>query len=102
MAKMTAQELKELLVVGKEKYEIYCGICHGVGGKGDGNVAGKMLKRPPNLTSDLYKGYSEGRLYNVVTNGWGLMGGYGSQVPKENERWAIVNYVKKLQGFKGH
>jgi len=95
---LSADEIKDLTAVGEEKYQIYCGVCHGAKGLGDGPIAGKMLKRPPNLTSGTYKGYSDGRIYNVVTNGWGLMGGYGSQVPEENERWAIVNYVRTLQG----
>jgi len=95
---LTAAEIKDLKTVGKEKYEIYCGVCHGNQGKGDGPISAKMLKTPPNLTTDVYKGYSEGRIYNVVTNGWGLMGGYGTQVPNDNERWAIVDYVRTLQG----
>lgn len=101
MRTMNAQDIKELSAIGKEKYEIYCGVCHGNTGKGDGSIAKKMLKMPPNLTSDIYKAYSQGRIFNVVTNGWGLMGGYGSQVPEENERWAIVSYVRQLQGMKG-
>lgn len=93
-------DVKELLIfkkVGKQKYDIYCGICHGVNGRGKGSIASKMLKAPPSLVTDVYKSYSDGRLYSVVTNGWGLMGGYASQVPVERERWAIVNYVRELQ-----
>lgn len=94
---LTKEELLDFEKVGKRKYEIYCGICHGNTGLGDGSIASKMLKRPPSLVSDIYSGYSDGRLFHVVTNGWGLMGGYASQVPEENERWAIVDYVRKLQ-----
>lgn len=94
---LSAEEIKSLKTVGAEKYQIYCGVCHGEKGLGDGPIAQKMLKTPPSLVSDVYKGYSDGRIYNVVTNGWGLMGGYGSQVPRDDERWAIVNYVRTLQ-----
>lgn len=102
MGTLTAADIDSLKTVGQEKYVIYCGVCHGDKGLGDGPIAEKMLKRPPNLTSNVYRGYSDGRIYNVVTNGWGLMGGYGSQVPEENERWAIVNYVRTLQGKGGY
>jgi len=102
LGSLNAQDIKDLKAVGQEKYQIYCGVCHGAKGMGDGPIAGKMLKRPPSLVSDVYKGYSDGRIFNVVTNGWGLMGGYGSQVPEENERWAIVNYVRTLQGRGGY
>jgi len=98
---LTKAELLEFNEFGKTKYEIYCGICHGNSGLGDGSIADKMLKSPPSLVTDVYKGYSDGRLFHVVTNGWGLMGGYGSQVPVEIERWAIVDYVRKLQGLSG-
>jgi mono/diheme cytochrome c family protein len=95
---LSAEEIEDLKAVGAEKYQIYCGVCHGEKGLGNGPISKKMLKMPPNLTTPNYVGYSDGRLYNVVTNGWGLMGGYGSLVPQENERWAIVNYVRTLQG----
>ena len=94
---LTKEELLEFSKVGKRKYEIYCGICHGNQGLGDGSIASKMLKRPPSLVTDTYKSYSDGRLFHVVTNGWGLMGGYASQIPEEDERWAIVDYLRKLQ-----
>lgn len=98
---LTKEELLDFEKVGKRKYEIYCGICHGNTGLGDGSIASKMLKRPPSLVTGTYKAYSDGRLFHVVTNGWGLMGGYASQVPEENERWAIVDHVRKLQNSSG-
>ena len=94
---LTKEELLKLTKVGQAKYEIYCGICHGNKGLGNGSIAEKMLKRPPNIVDGTYRSYSDGRLFHVVTNGWGLMGGYASQVPVENERWAIVNHLRKLQ-----
>jgi mono/diheme cytochrome c family protein len=94
---LTKEEILKLEKVGKKKYEIYCGICHGNKGLGNGSIAEKMLKRPPSLVDSTYKSYSEGRLFHVVTKGWGLMGGYASQIPEENERWAIVNHIRSLQ-----
>lgn len=86
---------------GQQKYEINCAICHGSKGDGLGNLVklrgDMLLKKPPSLLSDTYKKYSDGRLYYIITYGWGLMGNYGTQITDENERWAVVNYVRELQ-----
>lgn len=94
----------EVLLQGKKVYEIYCGICHGLGGKGDGNVAPKMALKPPSLLSDKIrdlKEYPDGRIYHVIVNGQGVMGAYGAQIgslpENENDRWMVVNYVRSLQ-----
>ena len=97
---LTKEELLKLSQIGKVKYEIYCGICHGPRGLGDGSIADKMLKRPPNIVDSKYRSYTDGRLFHVVTKGWGLMGGYVSQIPKDLERWAIVDHLRYLQKTK--
>ncbi len=94
---LSAEELIHYETVGSEKYRIYCGVCHGMEGKGDGPIATKMLKAPPSLVQGTYQSYTDGRLYYVVTEGWGLMGSYASQIPDLNDRWAVVNYVRQLQ-----
>ncbi len=94
---LTFDELIFFQDTGREKFEIYCGVCHGSTGKGDSLVAAKMLKKPPNLTQARFVSYTDGRLYNIVTNGWGLMGGYLSQITSEKDRWAVVDYVRLLQ-----
>lgn len=87
--------------LGQQKYEINCAICHGSKGDGYGALVEKrgdlLLKKPPSLLDDSYKKYSDGRMYFVITYGWGLMGNYGTQITDENERWAVVNYIRELQ-----
>lgn len=86
---------------GQEKYNINCAVCHGVKGDGLGILVEKkgdlLLKKPPSLLTDTYQKYSDSRLYYVITYGWGLMGNYGTQITNDNERWAVVNYVRELQ-----
>jgi mono/diheme cytochrome c family protein len=41
----------KLIAEGKEVYEENCVACHGAGGKGDGELAAKLVKRPPDLTA---------------------------------------------------
>lgn len=102
---ISAEELFKYENIGQEKYKIYCGICHGDKGDGKGQlveVAGKSLVTlPPSLIQDKYKGYSEGKIYYVITYGWGLMGKYSTQITDEKERWAVANYVKQLQKMSG-
>jgi mono/diheme cytochrome c family protein len=80
---------------GKLMYEAYCKHCHGAKGEGDGKVADKYAG-VANLRGDSYLGISEGHIFQVITNGAGLMRPHGSQVSPE-DRWKIAKYVKVLQ-----
>jgi mono/diheme cytochrome c family protein len=82
---------------GAEKYRIYCGVCHGKTGLGDGTVAPAMALKPPSLVAEKIQNYKDGRLYHIITDGQGVMGSYAAQIFEPNDRWAIVNYVRHLQ-----
>lgn len=94
---LVADFSKETLQLGKKKFDIYCSVCHGALGAGDGPVAEKMLLRPPPLLSDKVKGFSDGRIFHIVTDGQGVMGSYLVQIQDEKARWSLVNYVRTLQ-----
>lgn len=85
------------LSLGKAKFEVYCMVCHGPGGKGDGPVAAKFMVPVKALVSDQAKAFKDGRIFHVITEGQGLMGSYANQITDENTRWAVVNYVRTLQ-----
>ncbi len=86
----------ENLARGKQMYETFCLVCHGVEGKGDGPVIPKF-PAPPSYKTNPVKDYPEGRLFHVVTRGVGLMSSYASQISVE-DRWKLVQYVQTLQG----
>lgn len=98
-----------LLERGQQRYNIYCSVCHGQQGNGLGSVAlrAKALDAqkwgwvdPKSLVADNAKGYSNGELFHIVSQGVSTMKGYGSQiVPRD--RWAIVAYVRALQKTQG-
>lgn len=88
---------KTTLELGKKKYDIYCSVCHGSLGMGDGPVAGKMILKPPMLVSQKVKDFSDGRIFHIITDGQGVMGSYLTQIQEEDSRWAIVNYIRTLQ-----
>ncbi len=106
----TAEELRmnpypiteDGLAKGKELYEIYCGICHG--NKGDGNgwlvdEANSNVKYPAQptsyLTDDLINA-ENGRYYHAIQYGKGVMGGYTDKLSYE-ERWQVIHYIRSLQ-----
>lgn len=89
----------ENLAKGKEQYMIYCSLCHGVLGKGDGFLytSKKFPVKPTTLVEDYVQSKPDGELYHIITMGSisGLMGPHGAQVSREN-RWNIINYVRTL------
>lgn len=87
----------EILNVGHKYFDIYCSICHGVTGEGNGNVAVMMDAKPRNLISAEAKAYTDGRIFHAMSAGRGVMRPYISQIPDPEIRWKIVNYVRSLQ-----
>ena len=87
----------EIVELGKYKYEVYCGMCHGAKGDGKGDVGLKMLVPPRNFLEERVRDLSDGRYYWAIVKGFGTMGHYANQVRTEKERWAVVNYMRILQ-----
>ncbi len=88
---------RALLDLGRARFDAYCGVCHGVDGTGESVVATKMaLRPPPSLVDAERRGYSRERLFQVATQGYGLMAGYADLLSHE-ERWAVVSYLQALQ-----
>ena len=86
----------DLLQRGRERYDIYCSPCHGRTGDGDGMVVRRGFKTPQSLHQDRLRESPPGYYFDVMTNGFGDMSGYASQVPVA-DRWAIAAYVQALQ-----
>ncbi|CAI8341491.1 MAG: cytochrome c [Flavobacteriaceae bacterium] len=81
---------------GKELYNIYCAVCHG--NKGDGQ--GILMKREKILGipsySDVGRSINEGSIYHTIYFGKNSMGSYANQLNDE-ERWLVTHYVLKLK-----
>ena len=93
-----AQVTAESLERGRDRYEIYCTVCHGTEGLGDGAVAPSLANAVRNLTDDRVVRSSDGWVYGVITHGFGaLMPEYGSRITPE-DRWHVVNYMRTLGG----
>jgi mono/diheme cytochrome c family protein len=81
---------------GRERFDIYCSPCHGRTGQGDGMVVQRGYRRPPSFHQDRLRDAPVGHFFDVITNGFGAMPDYASQV-RVGDRWAIIAYVRALQ-----
>ena len=84
---------------GKVQYDIFCKVCHGESGGGDGYLytSGLFPAKPTSLIEAYVKNKPDGEIYYVITAGSisGLMGPHGSQI-QPDDRWKIINYVRTL------
>ena len=100
LAKQTLKNPLDSLSVdlerGKALYDIYCGICHGNRGDGQGNLVKreKILGIPS--YDDAGRAINEGSIYHTIYYGKNAMGSYAGQL-KEEERWQVVSYVLELK-----
>jgi hypothetical protein len=101
---------------GRQRFNIFCSVCHGLSGEGDGRIVQRGFTRPPayypvkGKSLDYYSRYYKlrerkevplyevpvGHIYDVITNGFGAMPDHAAQIPVR-DRWAIVGYVRVLQ-----
>jgi mono/diheme cytochrome c family protein len=85
-----------MLERGRERFNIYCAPCHSRIGDGKGMIVQRGFKNPPDYTEDRLMKIPVGHFVNVMTNGYGSMSEYKSQV-SISDRWAIAAYIRALQ-----
>lgn len=86
----------DLLYRGRERFEIFCSPCHGRTGDGQGMIIERGFKNPETFHQDRLREVEIGYFFDVMTNGFGQMSDYASQVPVA-DRWAIAAYIRTLQ-----
>lgn len=86
----------KLLARGRQRFDIYCSVCHGQAGYGDGMVVQRGFKLPPSLHEERLRNAPAGHFFDVISNGFGAMPPYREMI-KTTDRWAIVAYVRALQ-----
>jgi hypothetical protein len=88
---------KEVLERGRERYNIFCAPCHSRVGDGNGFVPSRgFARKPPSYHIPRLQKAPVGYFYDVITEGFGIMSDYSSQIPPR-DRWNIVAYVRALQ-----
>jgi mono/diheme cytochrome c family protein len=86
----------ELLARGRERYGIYCAVCHGAAGRGDGFVTTRGFPPPPSYLESRLRAAPAAHFYDVISNGYGVMYSYADRV-EPADRWAIAAYIRVLQ-----
>ena len=81
---------------GRERYDIFCSVCHGLTGHGDGMIVRRGFRQAANFHDDRLRQAPVGHFFDAITNGWGAMPSYAAQIPVQ-DRWAIIAYVRALQ-----
>jgi mono/diheme cytochrome c family protein len=81
---------------GQQRFNIYCTPCHGRLGDGNGMVVQRGLRQAASFHQDRLRQEKAGYFFDVITNGFGAMPDYATQIPVR-DRWLIVAYVRALQ-----
>ena len=81
---------------GHDRFSIYCQPCHDARGEGKGILFQRGNVPTANLHQDNIRNYPDGQIFDVITNGKGLMAAYRWPIPAA-DRWAIVAYVRVLE-----
>ena len=86
---------------GQERFNIYCSVCHGYSGVGNGLVAqnDEYNVIVTSILSETLDDKSDGYFYDIISNGKNNMKGYSGQI-NEEDRWAIVTYIRALRYMK--
>src|SRR6202008_278417 len=81
---------------GQERYNVYCTPCHSRVGNGDGMIVQRGYRPAGDFHTERLRNAPLGHFFAVITNGYGAMPDYASQVTPQ-DRWAIVAYIRALQ-----
>lgn len=86
----------EVMERGRQRYTIYCAVCHDPLGTGRGKIVERGYTPPPSYHIERLRNASVGHFFEVITNGYGSMPDYRDQVPPR-DRWSIIAYIRALQ-----
>lgn len=87
---------EETVQRGRQRYDIFCSVCHGLTGHGDGMIVRRGYRIAASFHDDRLRQAPVGHYFDAITNGWGAMLAYAPQIPVQ-DRWAIIAYIRALQ-----
>jgi cytochrome c553 len=87
---------RAVLERGRERYDIYCAVCHGRTGEANGMVVQRGFPVPPSFHLERLRDAPVGHFYQVITHGYGVMYPYASRIDVA-DRWAVAAYIRALQ-----
>ena len=83
--------------VGKMMYAKHCKSCHGNVGLGDGPKAASMEAKMTPFNDPKFQAQSDGTIYYQSIIGKGEMPNFEKKIPEEEDRWAVINYIRTLK-----
>lgn len=86
----------KLLAEGRERFDIYCSVCHGRTGQGNGMIPQRGFPAPPTFHQQRLREAPPGYFFGVITRGYGVMYSYADRLPPM-QRWAVTGYIRALQ-----
>jgi mono/diheme cytochrome c family protein len=96
LAEMPVPRTDAQLARGQARFAIYCQPCHDRRGDGRGILFQRGGVPTTSFHDERVRALPDGELFDVITNGKGLMPSYGYPIPPE-DRWAIISWVRHLQ-----
>lgn len=87
---------EENLARGEFEYDVFCANCHGIDGRGDGNLYanGTYPSEPPSLITEVMLEKPDGELFHIITLGSAIMGPFASLICSE-DKWKLILYIKQ-------
>lgn len=88
---------ESLVDLGKMTYMKQCRSCHGNKGLGDGPKARGLKTYPGNFSDAKFQAHSDGELYYMSIIGRDEMPNFENKIPEEEDRWALIMYIRTLK-----
>ena len=85
-----------LLERGRQRYVIYCQPCHDARGDGRGILFQRGNVPTATFHQEKILKYPDGQIFDIMTNGQGLMPAYRWPIPPA-DRWAIIAHIRDMQ-----
>ncbi len=85
---------------GQQRFGIYCAVCHGATGAGNGIAQKFGLNTVQSLLQDRIRVMADGEIFDTMSHGKNTMMGYGDRI-QVVDRWAIIAYLRALQKSQG-
>jgi len=96
VAKIPVNTDEAFLERGRQRYVIYCQPCHDARGDGKGILFQRGNVPTASFHEDKILKYPDGQIFDIMTNGMGLMPAYRWPIPT-SDRWAITAYIRELE-----
>jgi mono/diheme cytochrome c family protein len=87
---------KESVADGKDLYSKHCKSCHGPAGLGDGPKAATLDVSCSDFSTKKFQAQADGEIFFQISEGKGKMPAFKKNIPEDNGRWAIVNYIRTM------